>query len=201
MMCFSWISQASQAKRVLMLLNEGFQPVEYYTPRSIFEKEGFIIKAAARYPGVVSPAKKYTEYDPVKVDLTFDMVNLDEFDVVVFVGGGGAWEDYFPNQTVHKLLTEALINKKMPTALICAATGLLGTANNLNGTSKPIAEGKHVTGPYLVEGLLKVLGKTNFDPGLAGQPHVVVDGNLITGRDPESAELFAKTIVKVLRTN
>ena len=46
---------------------------------------------------------------------------------------------------------------------------------------------------------LKNLGLVNYDPGIKGQPYVVKDGNLITGRDPESSELFGLEMVKALK--
>jgi putative intracellular protease/amidase len=87
----------------------------------------------------------------------------------------------------------------MLTALLCSSTGLLGVTNNFNGQSKPIAEGRHVTGYYRVEGLLRNLGKVNYDPGEKDKPYVVVDGKLITGRDPISAQLFGETVAKELK--
>lgn len=79
------------------------------------------------------------------------------------------------------------------TALICAATGLLATANNLDG-EHPQFQGFHVTGYFEVAGLLKYVGKVNYDSGKKDKPNVIVDGNLITGRDPSSAQLFGQTV-------
>ena len=43
------------------------------------------------------------------------------------------------------------------------------------------------------------MGKVNYSAWVNGKPHVVVDGNLITGRDPMSAELFARTVLNSLK--
>jgi protease I len=185
-------------KKVLMFLNEGFQAQEYYEPREIFEQAGFKISVAARYAGSVAPGKKYTNYPPAQVDITFDQVDLSKYDGITFAGGSGAWEDFFPNPQVHKILADAF-KRNMVVGLLCASTGVLATANNLDGQSMPIAEGRNVTGYYQVEGLLRRLGKVNFDPGEKGKPHVVVDRNLITGRDPESSALFGKTVAEKLQ--
>jgi putative intracellular protease/amidase len=188
----------SKPKRVLMMISEGFFAPEYYEPREIFEKAGFRITVAGKYSGLIAPDRRNTEYNPVKVDTTFDKADIGQFDALVFAGGNGAWEDFFPNEDVHRLLTEAM-NKKLLVGLLCSSTGLLGVANNLDGRSKPIAEGRHVTGYQRVEGLLRVLGKVNYDAGEKGKPHVVVDGDLITGRDPIASKLFGETVAKKLK--
>lgn len=185
-------------KRVLMMISEGFFAPEYYEPRKIFEKAGFQITVAGKYSGLIAPDRRNTEYSPVRVDTTFDRADISQFDALVFAGGNGAWEDFFPNEDVHRLLADAM-NKKLLVGLLCSSTGLLGMANNLDGQSKPIAEGRYVTGYQRVEGLLRVLGKVNYDAGEKGKPHVVVDGDLITGRDPISSKLYGETIAKKLK--
>lgn len=192
-------SAKNTPKRIVFFISEGFYATEYYEPRAIFDKEGFKVQVAAKLPHPVRPdPRQWETYPPVKPDLTFDQVEVSSFDAIVFAGGNGAWEDFFPNDAVHKLLSRSLESGKL-TALLCSSTGLLGVANNLNGQSKPIAEGRHVTGYYRVEGLLRNLGRVNYDPGEAGKPHVVTDGNLITGRDPSSAKLFGETVARALK--
>jgi putative intracellular protease/amidase len=75
----------------------------------------------------------------------------------------------------------------------------LGVANNFDGQKKSLVEGRHVTGYYRVEGLIRNLGKANYDPGIKDKPYVVTDKNLITGRDPISANLFGETVRDALK--
>jgi protease I len=195
--CFYPLAQealaAVPAKNVLIVLNEGYRPEEYFTPRKIFEEAGFQVKVAGQYAGEIHPSRKHIqEVPPVKVGLLFDQVDVANFDAVVFVGGNGAWSDFLPNKTVQKILLDSM-KRHNTTALICAATGLLATADNLDGSS-PHFRGKNVTGYYEVEGLLKRVGEVNFKAGEKEKPFVVVDNNLITGRDPMSAALFGHTV-------
>ncbi len=185
------------ASKVLIMLNHGYRPEEYFEPRKAFDAAGFDVKVAALYPGEVLPSRKHVDKVPaVHADLTFDKVAVDDYDAVVFVGGNGAWNEIIPNKEAHRILMDS-VKKNKVTALICAATGVLATANNLDGSS-PQFKGKHVTGYFEVEGLLKKQGLLNYDPGEAGKPFVLRDGKLITGRDPVSASLFAETVVKAL---
>lgn len=186
-------------KKILMFISNGFYAPEYYKPRAIFEANGYKITVAAKYNGLTMPDKRNIDSMPVRADITFENVDVDKYDAFVFVGGNGAWEDFFPNETVHRLLSSSSLNRSKVVALLCSSTGLLGVANNLSGTERPIAEGRHVTGYKRVVGLLTVLGKVHYDPGIKGKPHVIVDKNLITGRDPISSNLFAETIVDALK--
>ena len=190
-------SASAKPGKVLMMISEGFWAPEYYKPRALFEKQGFEIKVAGKYKGLIKPDRRNTQYRPVKVDLTFDQVNISEYDALVFAGGNGAWEDFFPNETVHKILEDAMKND-LVVALLCSSTGLLGVAGNLDGAGKPLAAGRKVTGYKRVVALLKNLGKVDYYAGEKGKPYVVIDKKLITGRDPISSELFGKSVVKVL---
>jgi len=182
--------------RMLMMLNEGFWAPEYYLPRQLFDEAGFTVTLAARHPGLIYPDPRNPE-DPVNVDISFAEVQVNDYDAIMFTGGNGAWTDYFPNDRVHQILKDFLTAQK-PTGLLCASTGLLGVAFNYNGQNQPLAKARHVTGYYRVEGLLRELGQVNYDAGDPQLPYVVVDGNLITGRDPMSAQLFGETLVRIL---
>lgn len=186
------------APRILFMVNEGFNAHEYYVPLKIFKDQGFEIRTAAKENALVSPDyRQRKDFPSVRPDFIFTDINADDYDAIVFAGGNGSWEDYFPNDDVHKVLTQFMKAGKL-TALLCSSTGLLGIANNLDGKGQPLGKGKNVTGYFRVEGLIKVMGKANYYPGEKNQPFVMVDGNLITGRDPLSAELFGKTVVEEL---
>jgi putative intracellular protease/amidase len=90
------------------------------------------------------------------------------------------------------------LKKNKVLGLLCASTGLLGIAGNYDGKQKPIAEGKKVVGYYRVEGMLKNMGKTNYIGGGRNDAAVEVDGNIVTGRNPESSQMFGEKIVDVL---
>ncbi len=193
------LSFATTPRKVLMIINEGFQVDEYFTPRALLEKEGFEIKTASRYGGIVNPGKKYTtDYKPVQTDLSFDQIKIGDYSAITFSGGAGAWTDYFPNKTLHQVLIQAISKKEMIVGLICAGTGILATANNLDGKT-PQFKKRHVTGYAEVSGLLKTLGQVQYDSGDLTKPYVVEDGNLITGRDPSSSKLFGEVIIKRLK--
>lgn len=185
-------------KRVLMMVAEGFYAPEYYTPLENFKAEGFQVTTATKYNRPTKPDERQIDtYSAVVPDITFEQIDVDQYDAIVFAGGNGAWEDFFPNSDVHKALNDFFKNDKI-VALLCSSTGLLGVANNLDGQGSPIAKGRNVTGYKRVEGLLVKLGQVNYLKGEEDKPFVVVDGNLITGRDPQSSTLYSQKVIAAL---
>jgi protease I len=190
---------SSSSQKILIVLNQGYRPEEYFEPRKLFDEAGLQVTVAAREVGSVLPSKKHiSEVPPVPATVAFDHVVAKDYDAIVFVGGNGAWNDLLPNPNVHKILLDSVKSGKI-TALICAATGLLATAGNLDG-DHPQFQGRHVTGYFEVEGILKKVGLVNYDGGAVGLPYVVTDGKLITGRDPSSAKLFGKSVIAALKS-
>lgn len=189
-------------KKVLMMIPDDFMWPEYSEPRALYEQAGFEVVTAGKYKEAIKPDRRnkndYPESETIIPDLSFDEVNVSEFDAVTFVAGNGAWHDFFPNQTVHAIVSETIKQGRV-LGLLCASTGLLGFVDNWDGSGKAIAEGKRVTGYFRVEGILRKLGRVNFISGGQREPSVVVDGKLITGRNPESSRVFGEAIIQSLQ--
>jgi len=58
-------------------------------------------------------------------------INIDNYDAVVFVGGGGATE-YFNDSIAHKIVKESIAKGKV-LAAICIAPNILANAGVLKG--------------------------------------------------------------------
>ena len=97
-----------------------------------------------------------------------------------------------------------------PVAAVCHAPGVLRHPKNADGQS--VVHGKQVTGftnseekasgltdvvPFLVEDMLKKNGGQYSKAG-DWQPHVLVDGLLITGQNPASSAPAAQALLKTL---
>ena len=200
-------TSAFAAPKVLMMVPDDFMWPEYSYPIESYKAAGFEVTTAGKFKDIVTPDKRNTtvgnpiyfkEAKPVKVDLSFEEVKVENFDAITFVAGNGAWHDFFPSDVVHKIVL-ASVEKKKILGLLCASTGLLGIVGNYDGSHGTFAAGKNVVGYYRVEGLIK-MGKANYIPGGKNEPGTSVDGNLVTGRNPESAKIFGEKIVEVLKT-
>jgi putative intracellular protease/amidase len=129
-----------------------------------------------------------------------------DFDAVFYPGGHGPLWDLAEDAASTALL-DAMIAAGKPVAAVCHAPGVLRHARAPGGN--PLVKGKHVTGftnteeaaagltkvvPFLVEDMLKGQGG-QFSKAADWQPHVVVDGLLITGQNPASSEPAAKALL------
>ena len=197
-----WTSAGAEpARRVLMMVPDDFMWPEYALPRRCYEKAGFRVSVAGKSAAPIRPDarnfKAYAEAAPLAPDLSFEAVKVNDYDAITFVGGNGAWHDFFPNAAAHRVLKDAMQSQRL-VGLICASTGLLGLVDNLDGEGRPLAEGKRVVGYFRVAGILKLLGRVDYQDGGVQEVGVVRDGLLITGRNPESSQLFGETVVEAL---
>nr|WP_321985240.1 type 1 glutamine amidotransferase domain-containing protein [uncultured Lichenicoccus sp.] len=141
--------------------------------------------------------------------LRLDSVSQAEFDTVFYPGGHGPLWD-LAEDTASIGLIESFIAAQKPVALVCHAPGVLRHVRTPDG--KPLVEGKKVTGftnteeegmgltkivPFLVEDELKAKGGL-YSKGPDLEPYVVIDGLLITGQNPKSSALVARSLVDQL---
>src|SRR4051812_11218671 len=100
--------QGHAAARGLMMVSDDFMWPEYQVPRSLYEAAGLQVVTAGRFKESVSPDRRnyqvFADARPIKMDLSFDEVKVDEFDAITFVGGNGAWHDFFPIESAHRVL-------------------------------------------------------------------------------------------------
>ena len=141
--------------------------------------------------------------------LRLDSVSQADFATVFYPGGHGPlWDLAEDKASIALIQTFVAAGKHI--ALVCHAPGVLRHVTTPDG--KPLVEGKKVTGftnteeegmgltkvvPFLVEDELKAKGGLySKGPDLA--PYVVSDGLLITGQNPKSSGLAAKSLIDQL---
>ncbi len=142
--------------------------------------------------------------------LPLSAVSAGDFDAVFYPGGHGPLWD-LTQDAASIALIEALHGAGKPVAAVCHASAVLNQARSPDG--QPLVAGKSVTGfsnseeaavaltdvvPFLVEDQLKALGG-QYSCADDWQPHVVVDGNLVTGQNPASSEAAAKALLEKLQ--
>lgn len=147
--------------------------------------------------------------DALAHTLRLSTISAKDFDAIFYPGGHGPLWDLAEDKTSVALI-EAMLAAGKPVAAVCHAPGVLRHARTPQG--RPLVEGKKVTGftdseeqavglteivPFLVEDMLKANGGLYSRAG-DWQPHAVVDGLLITGQNPASSELAAKSLLDAL---
>lgn len=137
-------------------------------------------------------------------------VNEEDYDLVFYPGGHGPMEDLAVDAVSGALLKRRLASGT-PLALLCHAPAALLTAKNDDGTNA--FAGKNVTGfsnseeesSGLAENAKWLLEDELVDAGVKygkaaedWSSHVVVDGNLYTGQNPQSSADLAERILENL---
>ena len=127
-----------------------------------------------------------------------------------FAGGSGPMFDLIDNKQAQKITRDIYENGGIVSADCHGPAALI---NVILTNGKRLIEGKHLTAkanseegfwaranyPFLLENKIKQLGG-NYSSAKKSQPHVVVDGRLITGQNPASAIPMAKSLIAMLRT-
>jgi putative intracellular protease/amidase len=136
-------------------------------------------------------------------------VDPASYDVVFIPGGHGPMEDLAVDPDVARILEGTLDAPGKILASVCH-----GPASFVSATrdGKWLFEGRTITAflddeesqagfaeraPWLLEPRLTQQG-AKFVAGPAWAPHVIVDGNLITGQNPASAEPAAQAVLEQL---
>jgi protease I len=170
------------SKKVLMVIAPSdFRDEEYLQPKELFENAGFDVVTASKKTGEITGmlgAKAFAEKN-------IDEINIDDFDVVVFVGGTGA-ATYFDDERALEIAKGAYSKGKI-IAAICIAPTILANAGILEGKKATIWED-----PRLVDNLKE---KGAIYTG----ENVTRDGKVITGKGPFAARDFGEEIVRALK--
>ena len=137
-------------------------------------------------------------------------VDADEFDLVFYPGGHGPMEDLAHDPVSGALLT-ARIDSGRPLAMLCHAPAAILAATRPDG-SNPFA-GRRMTGlsnaeerlnpfawkaHWFLEDKVREVGVEYSKALLPLRPHVVVDGGLYTGQNPQSSADLAERLVRDL---
>lgn len=132
-----------------------------------------------------------------------------DFDAVFYPGGHGPlWDLAEDAQSIT--LIEAMLAAGKPVAAVCHAPAVLRHVKAASGA--PLVTGRAVTGfanseervagladvvPFLVEDMLAAQGG-RYSKSADWQPHVVRDGDLITGQNPASSGPAALVLLERL---
>lgn len=151
--------------------------------------------------------------DPISVAAA----DADDYEVLVLPGGHGTVWDVNQDRHVRALLRDTVEGDDGTALVVCHAVGILGFTWASDGSR--IVEGREVTGfpneqetdmvdesdrmpegrklPYWVEDEVLAAGG-NFDAELDQDSSVKVDGDLVTGRGPDSSLAAAETLLEEL---
>jgi len=135
----------------------------------------------------------------------------DDYDAVFYPGGHGPLWDLAEDR--HSIaLIESMYAAGKPVAAVCHAPAVLKHTKVADGSQ--LVAGKSLTGfsnseeaavqltnvvPFLLEDELTARG-ASYSSADDWQPYAVTDGNLITGQNPASSGLVAKSVLERLKS-
>ncbi len=166
-------------KRVAVLVEDNYQVLEVWYPYLRLREEGIETVLV----GTGKKVYKSKEGYPAEEELSIKKAKLKDFDGVIIPGG------YAPDilrryEEVNNFVRDMYKKGKL-VASICHAGWVLVSAG--------ILKGKKVTGFYAIKDDLINAGAEFVDK------EVVVDGNLITSRNPYDLPAFCSQIIKKLK--
>jgi protease I len=171
-------------KKIAIIATDNFEESELLTPRDELGKAGAEVKVYSSSTDRIQAVEGDTEpTQKVDVDGTFGDLDVSTVDAVVVPGGTINADHIRIDEDAQQIAREAYENDKV-LAVICHGPWLLVNAG--------LAEGRRLTSYHSLSLDLKNAGATWVDE------EVVVDGKLITSRNPGDLPAFVEAISEAL---
>ncbi|MBB3565007.1 putative intracellular protease/amidase [Rhizobium sp. BK512] len=199
----------------------GFFFAEIAHPFEVLDAAGIAVEFASPAGGW-TPYDAYDDNDPAqkaffeskafrRLNRSRKLCEVDaaDYDAILIPGGLGPMVDIQRNAEVQHSIVRAWTTGKLVSAVCHGPCSLLGVDL---GDGAPFVQGKRITSfskkeeydyaredvPYELEDALRAEG-AQFSSVENWQPHVVVDGRLITGQNPASAGELGRKLLAALR--
>ncbi|HKS14868.1 MAG TPA: type 1 glutamine amidotransferase domain-containing protein [Pseudomonas sp.] len=177
------MSTSLSGKRVAILVTDGFEQAELTGPRDALKQSGATVDIISEKAGKVRGWNHDKPADEFEVDTTFDDASQNVYDAVVLPGG-------VQNSDTIRLIPGAQHLVKShdaagkPLAVICHGGWLL--------VSSELVKGRRLTSYKTLKDDLRNAGAEWVDE------EVVVDGNLISSRQPDDIPAFNQKLIEAL---
>jgi len=172
-------NSSADSKKVLMIVaSNGFRDEEFKVPLDMLTSKGYEVVVASSSLGTAKGMLGMS----VEVDISVTAARPSDYEAIIFVGGVGAqafWDDVNAQE-----LAKSMNRDDKLVAAICIAPVTLANAGILEGKNATVWKSES---HRLESKGVNYTGKS-----------VEVDGNIITGDGPSSAEEFAQEVIKKL---
>ncbi len=171
-------------KKIAIIATDNFEEAELVTPRDELTEAGAEVKIYSSGTDPIQAVEGDTDpTQKIEVDGSFDDLSVEDVDAVVVPGGTINADTIRTDEAAQRIVREAYDAGKV-LAVICHGPWLLVSAK--------LAEGRRLTSYPSLADDLRNAGATWVDE------EVVVDGNLITSRNPGDLPAFVAAIGKAL---
>lgn len=196
----------------------GYWAEELLTPYRLLTAAGHEVVFAT--PGGAEPVAdpaSLREGDAAEIAAIRDLasplvladIGIEDYAAIYYPGGHGPMQDLATDPDSAALIAAALGSGR-PLAAVCHGLAALLPARTPEGT--PVVDGRRITGfsdeeerigglahlaPFLLETELRSLG-ADVEVASPWSDHVVVDGLLLTGQNPQSSASVAQALLAAL---
>lgn len=170
-------------KHVAILVDNYFEQAEFDEPLSALKNAGAEVTVISTGAKELTGMHHADKGDNFPVDLVLDQASSDDYDALVLPGGAINADALRMNEDARSWVMDFLESNR-PLAAICHAPWVLVSADCL--------EGRRLTSYYTIQDDIRNSGGEWVDLS------VVIDGNLITSRNPDDLPQFCDAIIKSL---
>jgi protease I len=165
--------------KALIISADNFEDTELLVPYYRLKEEGIEVYVASIHKGTIKGKHGYE----VLADKALKEVNPDDYGILILPGGKAPGIVRKDENAIQ--IAKRFFEKNRPVAAICHGPQTLITAG--------LIKGRHATS-------YKTVAKEMKDAGvLYEDKEVIVDGNLITSRQPSDLPAFMREIMKKIR--
>jgi protease I len=170
-------------KRVAFMATDMVEQVELTKPWDAVEQAGGSPELISLEDGEIQGFNHYGKADTFQVDRTVADASVDDYDALVIPGGVGNPDTMRVDDDAVRFVREFMESGK-PMAVICHGPWMLVEAD--------VARGRKLTSFSSIQTDLKNAGADWVDE------EVVVDGNLVTSRQPDDIPAFNEKLLELI---
>lgn len=173
-----------ESKILMLLAFKDFRDEEYFVPKEILEKSGYLIETVSNQKGI---ALGVNGNEAIVTKIPSE-ININDYVALIIVGGPGMIKNI--DNSEFQQLAQDFNKKNKIIGAICVAPALLAKAHIL--TNKKAT----VWSSNLDKSFVKILEQNG---ALYQSQNIVQDGNIITANGPEAASVFGQKILEILK--
>jgi protease I len=168
-------------KKVAFLATDMVEQVELTEPWKTVEQAGGRPELVSLESGEIQGFNHYDKADKFSVDRTVGEASVDDYDALVIPGGVGSPDTMRRSEDAVRFVREFFESGK-PMAVICHGPWMLVEAD--------VVRGRRLTSFWSIKTDVRNAGGNWVDE------EVVVDGNVVTSRNPDDLPAFNRELVE-----
>ena len=169
-------------KKVAILVADMFEQVELVEPRKALENAGATTEIVSLEDGQVQGFDHYDRADSFPVDRTVEEASPDDYDALLLPGGVGNPDNLRQDENAVAFV-RGFFDQGKPVAAICHAAWTLVEAG--------VVRGRTLTSFPSIQTDVRNAGGDWVDE------EVVIDGNLVTSRQPDDIPAFNVKMIEL----